>query len=99
MAKARRRAVPYSTWQRPDATLAARPPLGAGRLIELEPYRRRLAEMHRDATLNAQWDALLTVVMDAWCWRDPDSLDDLEAQVARLRAGVLADWGQPLRKG
>jgi hypothetical protein len=68
-------------------------------LIDLAAYRRRFTELNRDATLNAEWDGLLAAVKEAWCWRDPDSLAALEARVARLRAGVLQDWGYPVRKG
>jgi hypothetical protein len=67
-------------------------------LIDLEAYRRRLKEPSRDATLNAEWDGLLAAVKEAWSWRDPDSLATLEASVARLRPGVLEDWGYPVRK-
>jgi hypothetical protein len=69
------------------------PPRQTGRLIELDSYRKRFAELNHDATINAAWDGLLTAVMAAWTWRDPDSLDAIEAQVGRLRAAVDQDWG------
>jgi hypothetical protein len=68
-------------------------------LIDLAAYRRCSTELNQDTTLNAEWDGLLAAAKEAWCWRDPDSLAALEARVARLRPGVLEDWGYPARKG
>jgi hypothetical protein len=83
------------------AALPSDAPTGPpARVIDLAAYRRRLTEPNRgDATLNAEWDGLVAAVMEAWCWRDPDSLAALDARVARLRAGVLKDWGYPARNG
>jgi hypothetical protein len=46
----------------------------------------------RDAALNAAWDRLLTLVLEAWCWRDPDCLSSVENCIADLRRAVDHDW-------
>lgn len=46
----------------------------------------------RDVGLNADWDRLLTVVLEAWCWRDPDCLAAVEDCLTRLRRSVDHDW-------
>ena len=45
-----------------------------------------------DLALNAAWDHLLTLVLEAWCWRDPDCLASVEDCVAELRRAVDHDW-------
>jgi hypothetical protein len=63
-----------------------------GEVIQLAPYRRRLGEAQRDASLNDDWNALAGAVAEAWCWRDPESLAAVEECLARLKAKTLADW-------
>jgi len=46
----------------------------------------------RDVVLNDAWDSLLTLVLEAWCWRDPDCLAEVEACLAHLRRSVDQDW-------
>jgi hypothetical protein len=45
-----------------------------------------------DLALNAAWDRLLTLVLEAWCWRDPDCLASVEDCVAELRRAIDQDW-------
>ncbi|HLK11432.1 MAG TPA: hypothetical protein VKW76_08625 [Candidatus Binatia bacterium] len=45
-----------------------------------------------DAGRNAQWNRLVALAADAWCWRDPESLEGLRERLARLRAVVDREW-------
>jgi len=45
-----------------------------------------------DVDTNAEWDVLLTRAVQAWCWRDPDSIRVVEQCLARLKRSVKADW-------
>jgi hypothetical protein len=45
-----------------------------------------------DVRRNADWDRLVALVMQAWCWRDPESVDELERCLRNLRAVVYHDW-------
>lgn len=42
---------------------------------------------------DAEWDVLATLLDDAWCWRDPESVAALEACLLRLKARVFDEWG------
>jgi len=46
----------------------------------------------RDAALNAHWDRFMTLVIEAWCWRDPDCFAALEESLTHLRRSVDHDW-------
>ena len=85
------------SWPRPEP-VAERRDSRPAQLIDLEPYRRRLSELQRDAGLNAIWDELLAGAKEAWSWRDPESLLALEGCIERLRKSVFEDWGYS-RKG
>jgi hypothetical protein len=45
-----------------------------------------------DAILNTDWDRFLTLVVEAWCWRDPDCFAAVEECLAHLRRSVEHDW-------
>jgi hypothetical protein len=45
-----------------------------------------------DAALNAAWDHLLWLAIQAWSWRDPESLGAIERAVSRLARDVERDW-------
>jgi len=45
-----------------------------------------------DAQRNQAWDHLVTLVERAWSWRDPESLEELEARLLQLGLAVEADW-------
>ena len=45
-----------------------------------------------DREVNAAWDDLMKLVIQAWSWRDPDSLDSLEAATVILRKRIEDDW-------
>lgn len=45
-----------------------------------------------DDQLNDDWDRLVTFVMQAWCWRDPESLDTVDRCLRRLRSVVDREW-------
>jgi hypothetical protein len=51
----------------------------------------RLCES-RDVVLNADWDRLISLVVDAWSWCDPDCVAAVEACIAYLRRSVDDDW-------
>jgi len=62
-------------------------------VIALGSYRRRLAGIERDRTLDTEWDRLAVLVAEALCWRDPESVEAVGACVARLERLVREDWG------
>lgn len=62
------------------------------RVIDMESYRTRLMAIRRDSWLNAQWDELTRLTLQAWTWRDPDSLAALEGHIVGLKAHILEDW-------
>jgi len=45
-----------------------------------------------DQEINAAWDDLMKLMIQAWSWRDPESLDSLEAAMVILRKRVEDDW-------
>jgi hypothetical protein len=45
-----------------------------------------------DVELNAEWDLLLTRAIQAWCWRDPDSIRTVEECLVRIKPSVTRDW-------
>jgi hypothetical protein len=47
---------------------------------------------HDDASVNADWDRLVALVMQAWCWRDPESIDELVRCLRTLRSVVHREW-------
>lgn len=42
--------------------------------------------------LNASWDHLLWLAIQAWSWRDPESLGAIELAVEALARDVQRDW-------
>src|SRR5262245_3431618 len=54
-------------------------------------YLVRLYES-RDAVLNADWNRLVALVEEAWCWRDPDCIAAIQACLVQLRRSVDQDW-------
>ena len=64
-----------------------------------EPEPRRTASAlpdqlyeRDDDALNADWDRFMTLVVEAWCWRDPDCFAAVEKCLAHLRRSVDRDW-------
>jgi hypothetical protein len=49
-------------------------------------------EFRDDQAINAAWDDLMKLVIQAWSWRDPDSLDALETALVVLRKRIEDDW-------
>ena len=45
-----------------------------------------------DREVNAAWDDLMKLVIQAWSWRDPESLDALETAMVVLRKRIEDDW-------
>jgi hypothetical protein len=45
-----------------------------------------------DREVNAAWDDLMKLVIKAWSWRDPESLDALETALGVLRQRIAVDW-------
>src|SRR5262249_42800880 len=86
---ARSRAIVVAFRRRPDTR---RMPSGTAEAAK-KPARCliRLYES-RDVGINAEWDRLLTFVLQAWCWRDPDCIAAVEDCLAHLRRSVDQDW-------
>lgn len=63
-----------------------------GRLLDMEEYRRRLDAADRDSIVNALWNEMSRLTHEAWCWRDPESIEALEFHIENLKAHVLGDW-------
>jgi hypothetical protein len=51
-----------------------------------------MAPLRHDAAINAEWDELTRLAVEAWFWRDPDAIAALEVCVARLKTHVRDDW-------
>jgi hypothetical protein len=62
------------------------------RVIPFAPHAHRLAELHHQDSLQAEWDQLPILVAEAWSWRDPESVAAVEACVTRLKDLVLKEW-------
>jgi hypothetical protein len=45
-----------------------------------------------DQEINAAWDDLMKLMIQAWSWRDPESLDALETALVVLRKRIEDDW-------
>jgi hypothetical protein len=45
-----------------------------------------------DQEINAAWDELMKLVIQAWSWRDPESLDALETALLVLKTRIEDDW-------
>jgi hypothetical protein len=87
--RARGTVVPF---QRPRRSRAGRRAHGIDAYAATPaPWLDRLFE-HHDLGLNAEWDRLLSLVVQAWCWRDPDSVGELEQCLEMLRRVVDRDW-------
>ncbi len=46
----------------------------------------------RDVVLNSDWDRLIRLSLEAWCWRDPECLAAVEGCLANLRRSVDREW-------
>src|SRR5262245_29454783 len=87
--------------QRKASILPFRAPISAGPTRArgskegvVVPLRVRRKEADHQAGGNSAWDELTHLVLEAWCWRDPESLQRLEAcVVGRLRPEVEREWG------
>jgi len=55
------------------------------------PFRREVREPNDDAR-NSEWDHLLRLTLQAWQWRDPESLDALDTSLQRIRAHIRREW-------
>ena len=45
-----------------------------------------------DVEVNAEWDLLITRAVQAWCWRDPESVRGVEECLSRIKPLVTFDW-------
>ena len=45
-----------------------------------------------DREINTAWDELMKLVIQAWSWRDPESLDALERALGALKRRIAYDW-------
>jgi hypothetical protein len=69
-------------------------------VIPFAPHAHRLAELHRQDSLQVEWDQLPILATEAWSWRDPESVAAVEACVTRLKDFVLEEWGcRPAGRG
>jgi hypothetical protein len=62
------------------------------RVIDMAAYRIRLDAADRDSILNAMWNEMSRLTQEAWSWRDPESIEALEFQLANLKAHAFDDW-------
>ena len=75
------------------STRTRRPPAARmGKVIQLDAYRRQAVAQQGDTILNREWDRLARLAEQAWCWRDPESIAELGACVARLGLRSLEEW-------
>ena len=58
------------------------------------PFRRSRIERIEptDADRNAAWDRLVRLAVEAWTWRDPDSVAELRSVVSMLEAQIAREW-------
>ena len=84
-ARSRGIVVPFRP-RRPDARRV--PSAGAEKSL---PCLIKLYESD-EASLNADWDRFMTLVVEAWCWRDPECFAAVEKCLAHLRRSVDRDW-------
>ena len=56
------------------------------------PLRRDGRPVDDERTLSATWDELSRLAAEAWSWRDPESLERLEACIEQLWPEVDCDW-------
>jgi hypothetical protein len=72
-----------------------------GVVVDLDSRRRAMlaqrglmeyVDSRDDQGINAAWDDLMKLVIQAWSWRDPESLDALETTMLVLRKRIEDDW-------
>ena len=72
-----------------------------GVIVDLDSRRRAVlaqrglmqcVDLRDDREVNAAWDDLMKLVIQAWSWRDPESLDALETALGVLRQRIADDW-------
>ena len=75
----------------PPVSRGAGPEQGSaasGHGVVVRPWRDREV----DAPCNQTWDELLRLVDQAWSWRDPETLSEVEACLLRVGIAVETDW-------
>lgn len=77
--------VPFPAGPR---SAGAVPALGGRQATVVRPW----GDHDADAPHNQSWEELLRLVDQAWTWRDPETLSEIEACVLRLAIVVEADW-------
>jgi hypothetical protein len=85
---------PQTTPARYSILMRRRPAASACKVIRLDAYRRQAVEPPGDSVLNGEWDRLARLAEEAWSWRDPESLAELGACVARLGLRSLEEWAR-----
>lgn len=55
------------------------------------PFRRHRLERN-DADRNAAWDRLVRLAVEAWTWRDPESVAELRSAVSLLEVQIAREW-------
>lgn len=68
------------------------PSRSRAQVIDIRPYLACLPAPEDESAAGARWSDLLHLVLDAWTWRDPESIAALGSLVSILKAQVLADW-------
>jgi hypothetical protein len=56
------------------------------------PAGRGLVVRMREPDVGTTWDDLTRLAFEAWCWRDPEALDRVEACLRHLSAEVEREW-------
>jgi len=62
------------------------------KVIDIMPHLACVAFPGAEATIDPLWGELLSQAVEAWTWRDPESLSALASVVTQLKALVLAEW-------
>lgn len=73
---------------------ADRVPQPRERTAVVVPFRRNRIERNErsDADRNAAWDRLVRLALEAWTWRDPDSVAELRSAVSMLEVEIAREW-------
>jgi len=69
------------------------PGRGAGSSVgSFAPRNAAEVDPARERVLNAEWDRLLDLTVQACTWRDPESLAAVEDVLARLVSETTREW-------
>lgn len=67
-------------------------PIRPGAPAPRDPAAPPAVTVGDEEALNAAWDHLLWLAVQAWSWRDPESLASVERAASALTPDVARDW-------